>query len=77
MDFIDLEEVDYEDVKMRLFAHSFSRDVRKWFRGLLANSVVDFQAFENAFLRKWEDRKNPLQLLTQYNNLKRSSTETL
>ena len=27
-DFIDLEEVDYEDVKMRLFAQSFSGEAK-------------------------------------------------
>jgi hypothetical protein len=29
IDFIDIEEVDYEDVKMRLFSQSFSGEVRK------------------------------------------------
>ena len=29
-DFIDLEEVDHEDVKMRLFAQSLSREAKKW-----------------------------------------------
>ena len=45
LDFIDLEDVDHEDVKMRLFAQIFSGDVKKWFRGLQANNVVDYQAF--------------------------------
>ena len=49
---------------MRLFAQIFLGDVKKWFRGLQANSIADFQDFENAFLRKWGDKKNPLQLLT-------------
>jgi hypothetical protein len=35
-DFVDLEEVDYEDAKMRLFAQSFARKVTKWFKGLAA-----------------------------------------
>ena len=30
-DFIDMEEVDYEDVKMRLFAQSLSREAKKWY----------------------------------------------
>ena len=29
-DFIELEEVDYEDVKMRLFTQSLSRESKKW-----------------------------------------------
>jgi hypothetical protein len=72
LDFIDLEQVDHEDAKMRLFAQNFSGDVKKWFRGLQPNNIVDFQDFENAFMRKWRDKKNPLQLLTQYNNLKKN-----
>ena len=74
-DFVDLEEVDHEDEKMRLFSQIFSNDVKKWFRGLVAGSIHDFQEFKQTFLRKWSDKKNPLQLLTQYNNLKRSHTE--
>jgi hypothetical protein len=41
-DFCDLEEVDYEDAKMRLFAQSFYGEVKKWFRGLLAGSIHNF-----------------------------------
>jgi hypothetical protein len=30
-DFIDLEEVDFKDEKMRLFSQSLAEEVRKWF----------------------------------------------
>ena len=63
-DFIDLEEVDFEDVKMRLFMKSLVGDVRKWFRALPTGSIAYFKAFETSFLSKWGDKKNPLQLLT-------------
>ena len=63
-DFSDLEEVDFEDEKIRLFAQSIAGEVRKWFRALLAASIIDFEAFETSFLAKWGDKKNPLQLLT-------------
>jgi hypothetical protein len=76
-DFVDLEEVDYEDVKMRLFTQSLAGDVRKWFKALPAGSILNFEAFETSFLAKWGDKKNPLQLLTQYNNMKRSPDETV
>jgi hypothetical protein len=33
-DFIDLEEVDYADVKMSLIKHIFVGEVRKWFKSL-------------------------------------------
>jgi hypothetical protein len=68
-DFVDLEEVDFEDVKMSLFAQSLVGEVIKWFRALPTTSIVNFEAFETCFLAKWGDKKNPLQLLTQYNNM--------
>lgn len=59
-DFVDLEEVDYEDAKMRLFAQSLVGEVRKWFRALPTASIPDFVAFETNFLAKWGDKKTPL-----------------
>jgi hypothetical protein len=55
----------------------FSGEVKKWFKGLATGSIPDFPGFEQVFLRKWEDKKNPLQLLTQFNNLKRDPAETV
>jgi hypothetical protein len=76
-DFVDLEEVDYEDEKMRLFAQSLAGEVRKWFRSLPTTSIQNFEAFETSFLAKWGDKKNPLQFLTHYNNMRRSHDETV
>jgi len=64
-DFVDLEEVDYEDEKMRLFVQSLSGEVRKWFKALPAAIIHDFEAFETLFLARWGDKKNSLQLITQ------------
>ena len=77
MDFIDLEEVDHEDAIMRLFSHSFTGEVKKWFRAFTTGRIHDFQQFQDVFLRKWETKKNSLQLLTQYNNLKRIPMESM
>ena len=41
-DFCELEDVDFDYVKMRLFAKSFCGEVREWFRGLLARSIHSF-----------------------------------
>ena len=48
-DFVNLEEVDYMDVKMRLFAQSLSGEAKKWFKDFPAASILTFQAFQNAF----------------------------
>ena len=55
-DFIELEKVDYLDVKMRLFAQSLSGEAKKWFKDLPNGSIINFQA--------WDDKQNPLQLLS-------------
>ena len=74
-DFIDLEEVDYEDVKMRLFAQILSGEAKKWFRDFPAGSIRTFQAFQDAFLERWDDKKIPLQVMSEYNSLKKGGFE--
>jgi hypothetical protein len=49
--------------------------VRKWFKALPAASIQDVVTFQTSFITRWGDKKNPLQLLTQYNNMKRASQE--
>lgn len=60
LDFCDLEEVDYEDVKMHLFAQSLSGEVKKGFRVLPAGSNTDSQHFERMFLSRWKETKTQL-----------------
>jgi hypothetical protein len=38
-DFVDLEEVDYADAKMRIFTQILLGDVRKWFKSLPPASI--------------------------------------
>ena len=49
-DYMDLELVDEDDIKMRLFTLSFSGEENKWFRGLPARSIAKFEAFQTYFL---------------------------
>ena len=62
---------------MRLFTQSLSREVKKWFRALVDGSIINSQQFEEMFLRKWEEKKNPVQLLMQYNQLWSSNDEAI
>ena len=62
---------------MRLFAQSLGGEVRKWFKGLTPHSINDLQGFHQSFLNKWEVRKNPLQILADYNNLHRNPGESV
>jgi hypothetical protein len=51
-DFVDLEEVDYEDTKTRLFAQSLLGEVRKCFKSLPTTSIPNFVTFETLFLAR-------------------------
>ena len=64
-DFIDLEEVDYEVVKMRLFAQSLYGEAKKWYKYLPNRSIQNFDAFQTTFLERWDDNQGPLQVLSQ------------
>jgi hypothetical protein len=57
-DFVDLEEVDDEDVKVRLFAQSLLGEVKKWFKALPTSRIHNFRSFEATFLERWGHKKN-------------------
>jgi hypothetical protein len=74
-DYFDLQEVDEDDVQMRLFAQSLTSDIKKWYKGLHATSVLDLTTFQRSFLDRWEVKKNPLQILLEYENIRRNQGE--
>jgi hypothetical protein len=76
-DFFDLQEVDEEDVKMRLFAQSLNGEVRKWIKALPVASLNDITSFHQYFLNRWEVKKNPLQILSEYESIKRNQGESV
>jgi len=70
-------EIDDDDVRMKVFVQSLIRDVRTWFRALLAKTIADPQALYQTFLNRWEKKKDPLHILSEYENLKRGPQETV
>jgi hypothetical protein len=52
-------------------------DVKKWYKGLCATSVLDLTVFQRSFLDRWEVKKNPLQILSEYENIRRNQGETV
>ena len=72
---MDLELVDEDDIKMRLFLLSLSGEAKKWFRYLPSRSVATFEAFQTLLLERWGDKTSPLQVLSQYNKLKKGGFE--
>jgi hypothetical protein len=76
-DYLDLQEVDEVDVQMRLFTQSLTGDVKKWFKALPAASIPDLVMFQRSFLDRWEVKKNPLQIPSEYENIKRNQGESV
>lgn len=69
-DFYELHEIDAENVAMRLFVQTFAGDVRKWFRGFPAASIATFTELQRQFLNRWEVKKDPLEILAEYEQIK-------
>ena len=62
---------------MRLFEQSLKGEVKKWFRSLTPRSIVNYQRLEQMFLDRWEENKNYVQMLTQYNQLSKGNDESI
>ena len=43
--YFELHEIDDDDVQMRLFAQTLIGEVKKWFKGFNAGSIVDLAVF--------------------------------
>ena len=55
LDWLDLEEVDHDDVRVRLFSQTLAGEARKWYKNLTDDSIRSYQDFEYSFKDKWED----------------------
>ena len=56
---------------MRMFAQSLSGEAKKWYKYLPAGSIRNLLAFQTTFWDRWDDKKIPFKISSQYNNLKR------
>lgn len=76
-DFFELHEIDEVDVQMRLFAQTLTGDVKKWFKAFPANHITELANFHNLFVDRWERKRNPLQILSEYENIRRAPNESV
>ena len=76
-DYFELHEIDESDVKMRLFAKTLTGEVKKQFKGVTAGSIADLAIFHRLFLNKWEKKKNRLQILFEFDAMKRAPNESI
>jgi len=49
----------------------------KWFRALPTGTINTLLVLHRQFLDRWEVKKNPLQILSEYENIKRNVGETI
>jgi hypothetical protein len=75
--FLDLYEVEDDDVYIRIFALSLQGKVKNWFRNLLAANIRNFHQFMQVFLDRWVVMGNVFLILEEYDHLKRKPGETV
>ena len=76
-DYFENYEIDDDVVRMSIFVQSLTGDVRPWFRALPANSIGDPEALYQTFINRWEKKKDPLHILSEYDIIKRGPQETV
>jgi hypothetical protein len=73
--FLDLYEVEADDVYIRMFALSFQGKIKNWFKSLPAASIINFHHFMQIFLDRWVIMRNVFLILEEYDHLKRQPEE--
>ena len=71
-DAFDYMEIEEETIKMTIFTQSLEGEAKKWFKRLTPNNINDLPSLYQTFINKWEIKNNPLQILLEYNKLKRN-----
>jgi hypothetical protein len=75
--FVDILGLEHKDLYSRLLVQTFEGQVRTWFQGLPAGSIRTYDKLENAFLRKWGERKDHLYYLIEFRALRKKKSETV
>jgi hypothetical protein len=73
--FLDLYEVEADDVYIRIFALYLQGKVKNWFKNLPTASINNFHQFVKAFLDRWVIMRNVFLILEEYDHLKRQPGE--
>jgi len=69
------QNIENEDVWMRVFVQRIFGEARKWFRGLAPGSITGIEALDEAFFRHWGDNNEFLYYITEFGSLKRKEGE--
>ena len=69
--------VNFEDVKMGLFALSLEAGALEWFSNLVYNNIKTFTEFETTFNSRWGDKREKRHLLAALTETKKKENETI
>jgi hypothetical protein len=75
--YADNQNIENEDVWMRVFVQRLFGEVRKWFRGLAPVSITGIEALDESFLRHWGDKRDFMYYITEFGSLKRKEGESV
>lgn len=74
---INLNEVDEEDVVVRLFPYTLTRSTGSWYFSLSTNFITSWDIFEEQILTKFGDACSITSLINDLSNLKTNSKEKI
>jgi hypothetical protein len=76
--YADNQNIENEDVWMRVFIQRLFGEARKWFRGLAPGSITGIEALDESFLRHWgRGGEDFLYYITEFGSLKRKEGESV
>jgi hypothetical protein len=75
--FIDLFEIDHDDVCMRAFSQSLKGDTKDWFKHLQPETISSWEELKDVFLKFWGRKKSLDLQLIEFYALKKQSNETI
>jgi hypothetical protein len=67
---MDNEDINHEDVDMRLFSSSLIEEALDWFKRIPNSHITTYDSFSSLFKRKWLRKVDGGTLGTQFNQIK-------
>jgi hypothetical protein len=75
--FIDLFEIEHDDVCMRAFSQSLKGDTKDWFIHLQLDTISSWEELKNIFLKLWGKNKSLELQLAEFYALEWKRNETI
>lgn len=76
IDMLNEYEVEHEDMVMKLFLHSLTKDARDWFRRLPNDRISSWSDLDKLFKEQYGDNTNAGFMLNDFNNIKKNPNES-